>query len=183
MNATSTILASNLQINVLVVIDTDYVKDHYPNPSKDPARPTGIDHNSQFMICTDPRGGIVNQGTADLQFSAQPGDIVSFTGTSVYANSDDAVIVYGIEYWKGDHVFNPFVPHLVRRNAAVQPDPNTNNGLPPLQVVQNFSSYDSKVKQSGTENFYVYFALYVLEGGQSQQLYGYFYWEPAITVK
>ncbi|MEY2340995.1 inclusion body family protein [Acidithiobacillus sp. IBUN Pt1247-S3] len=171
------------QINVLIVIDTDYVKVHYQNPSKDPNNPTGIDHNSQFMICTDPRGGIVNQGTADLQFTALPGDLVSFAGVSIYDNSDDAVVVYGIKYWKGDSVFNQFVPNLVRRNGAAQPDTNTSNGLPVLNVPQNFTSFDSKVKQSGTENFYVQFGLYQLVDGENQRLFGYFYWDPSICVK
>jgi hypothetical protein len=181
--ANNTTLASNVQINVLVVIDTDYVKSHYPNPSKDPTKPTAIDHNSQFMICTDPRGGIANQGSADLQFAALPGDIVSFTGVSIYDNSDDAVIVYGINYWKGDNVFNQFVPDLVVRNGAAQPDPTTQNGLPAQLVQQSFSSFDSKVKQAGTENFYVYFALYQLSDGEQQELFGYYYWDPSIQVK
>lgn len=175
--------SSSEQINVLIVIDTDYVKAHYQKPSTDPNNPTGIDHNSQFMICTDPRGGIVNQGTADLQFTALPGDLVSFAGVSIYDNSDDAVVVYGIKYWKGDSVFNQFVPNLVRRNGAAQPDTSTPNGLPVLNVPQNFTSFDSKVKQSGTENFYVQFGLYQLVNGESQNLFGYFYWDPSICVK
>ncbi|MFG6458320.1 inclusion body family protein [Roseateles sp. BYS96W] len=179
----NTAASSAQQINVLVVIDTDYVKTHYPNPSKDPARPTGIDHHSQYMICTDPRGGIDKQGTADLVFSALPGDYVSYTGVSIYNNSDDAVIVYGINYWKGDNVFNQFVPNLVVRNGAAQPDPTTKNGLPAKPMQQSFSSFDSKVMKAGTEYFYVNFALYTLADGENQQLYGYFYWDPSIQVK
>lgn len=182
MPTVNPLFASNVQINVLVVIDTDYVKAHYPNPSRDPSRPTGIDHNSQFMICTDPRGGVQRQGTADLQFGAQPGDVVSFAGTSIYGNSDDAVIIYGINYWQGTNVFNQFVPNLVQRNGAVQPDPTTRNGLPAKQVVQAFSSFDAKVSQAGTENFYVLFALYQLVQGERQELFGYYYWDPSITV-
>src|SRR5262245_14960420 len=99
------------QINILVVVDTEYIMKNYPNPSKDPSRPTGIDHNSQRMICYSPRGGIEHQGTADLKFTANVGDLVSFTGTSIYDNSDSAVIVYGIRFWKGEEVFNKFVPN------------------------------------------------------------------------
>jgi len=179
----SALMSSSQQINVLVVIDTDYVKSHYPNPSKDPANPTGIDHNSQFMICTDPRGGIQNQGTADLQFAALPGDTVSFAGVSIYNNADDAVVLYGIKYWKGDNVFNQFVPDLVVHSGAAQPDPTTSNGLPVQNVPQSFSSFDSKVMKAGTENFYVQFGLYQLVGGEQQELFGYFYWDPSIQVR
>lgn len=178
----STLTASAESINVLVVIDTEYVKSHYAKNSSSDS-PVGIDHNSQFMIATDPRGIVSGQGTADLNFKANPGDFVSFTGTSIYANSDDAVIVYGIKYWNGDQVFNQFVPNQVTRKNAVVPDTSTSNGLPALTTSINFMSLDSKVKAGGTENFYVYFALYTLaEDGETQELYGYYYWDPTITV-
>lgn len=177
--------ASAVQINVLVVIDTEYVKTHYPNPSQDPANPTGIDHASQFMICTDPRGVISGQGTADLDFRANPGDVVSFAGESIYANSDDAVIVYGIKYWKGDNVFNPFVVNTVKRTGAVQPNTNspTGNGLPAVQMPTTFITLDSKISGAGTEGFFVLFGLYALDAnGEIQNLVGYYYWDPTVTV-
>lgn len=175
--------ASSQQINVLVVIDTEYVKTNYSNPSKDPSHPTGINHSSQFMIVTGSRGIVSGQGTADLNFRANPGDYVAFTGTSIYDNSDDAVIIYGIQYWKGDQVFNQFVPNMVTRTGAVQPNPETQNGLPAVSGKINFSSYDSKIRNQGTENFYVVFALYNLAAnGENQELFGYYYWDPTITV-
>lgn len=170
-------------IDVLIIIDTEYVKDRYPTPSRDPDHPTPIDHNSQFMICNDPRGVVSGQGKADLNFKANPGDFVSFRGTSIYDNSDDAVIIYGIKYWEGDHVFNQFVPNLVTRKGAVMPDTNTGNGLPAIHGSLNFNSLDSRVKSGGTENFYVFFALYTLaDDGESQNLLGYYFWDPTVTV-
>lgn len=177
--------ASGQFINILIVIDTEYIKQRYPNPSKDKNNPTGIDHNSQFMLVTGARGIISGQGTADLHFKANTGDLVSFRGTSIYANSDDAVIVYGIEYWKGTEVFNPFNTNLIIRNRAVMPDPNSQDkdGLPPIQTQINFANYSSQVRGSGTEFFYVKIALYTLaDDGHTQNLFGYFYWDPAITV-
>lgn len=175
---------STENINVMIVIDTDYVKTHYPNPSKDSTKPTGINHNSQFMICTNKRGIISGQGTADLNFRANVGDFVSFRGTSIYGNADDAVIVYDIERWSGDQVFNQFVPNLVERKRAAVPDPDTDNGLPAKNLVADFNSLDSKVRKAGKQNFYVYFALYTLaEDGETQKLLGYYYWDPTITVQ
>jgi nematocidal protein AidA len=175
--------ASAASINILIVIDTEYVKTNYPNPSKDQNNPTGINHSSQFMICSDPRGVVSGQGTADLSFRANPGDFVSFYGSSIYDNSDDAVIVYGIKYWSGDNVFNQFVPNLVTRAHAVMPDTTTSNGLPPVTTSMNFTSLDSRVSKAGTENFYVYFALYTLAAdGETQQLFGYYYWDPTVVV-
>ena len=177
------LMSSAEQINVLVVIDTDYILDHYKNPSQNPESPTGLDHHSQYMICQDPRGVVGGQGTADLNFRANVGDFVTFTGTSVYANSDSAVIVYGIRHWDGDHVFGTFVANLITRNHAVMPDPKQPNGIPPTQQKISFASYDSKVSSGGTEKFYVYIAVYKLaDDGQTQDLYGYFYWDPSVTV-
>lgn len=178
--------ASSQDINILIVIDTEYVKKNNPQQNNpDPNKPVGIDHNSQYMICYDPRGGIKNQATADLQFSALPGDNVSFMGQSIYGNSDDAVIIYGITYWSGDHVFNQFDANTVVRSGAVVPNPDapSRNGLPALQQSISFATFDTRVRQKGTQNFYVNFALYTCTDGSNQKLYGYFYWDPSIVVK
>ena len=175
--------ASAVTINVLIVIDTEYVKSTYPNPSQDPNNPTGINHSSQYMLVTGSRGVISGQGTADLNFKANPGDYVSFFGQSIYGNADDAEIIYGIKYWSGTNVFNQFVPDVVARTNAVFPNVNTSNGLPAVTGPANFISLDSKVARGGTENFYVYFGLYTLASdGETQQLFGYYYWDPTITV-
>ena len=175
--------SSAQQVNILVVIDTDYIIEHNPSPSKDPTKPTGVDHNSQYMICHSPRGIVSGQGTADLNFRANVGDTVSFTGTSIYANSDAAVILYGIRFWKGDNVLGTFTANVLTRNRAVMPDPTSPNGLPAIQQKINFASYDSRVSRGGTENFYVDIAVYKLgDDGQTQNLYGYFYWDPTVTV-
>ena len=170
-------------IYVNIVVDTKYLKEQYPNPSKDYHHPTGINHNSQFMV-VDNKHLVEKQGTADLVFKANSGDLVSFTGTSIEANSSDAVIVYGIKYWQGDKVFNDFFYYNRKTlEKAVMPSPN-GNGLPPSQARISFMSLDSRVANSGTEHFYVYIAVYEQSQSNSEQiLYGYFYWDPSITVK
>lgn len=177
-------LASAVFIDVLVVIDTEYVKSHYSQQvNPDPNKPVGINHASQFMIANDPRGIVSGQGTADLNFRAKTGDYVQFRATSIYQNADDAVMVYAIDFWQGINVFNDFNCQIITRTKAVQPNPATANGLPALNVTENFTSLDSKVAKIGTEDFYVKFALYTLApDGETQQLYGYFYWDPTITV-
>ncbi len=170
--------------NVMIVIDTDYLKRHYPNLSINPKKPTNIDHNSQFMICGGSQGVISGQGTADLQFEAYIGDNISFRGTSISGNSDDAIIVYGIEHWQGDTALDSFTTELVERAHAVVPNMDTQNGLPPSNIRRNFISYNSKVRRAGCEIFYVQFGLYQLaEDGQTQQLKGYYYWDLGITVQ
>jgi hypothetical protein len=177
---------SSISINVLIVIDTEYVKANYPKQSNpDWNSPVGLNHNSQYMIANDPRGINKGQGTADLDFNANVGDFVGFAGVSIYQNSDDAVIVYGIEYGSGPKVFNQFNMNVVKRSKAVSPDKDSpnHNGLPPLYGPLSFSVLTSQVGDSGTEAFLVRFGLYTLDDdGQKQSLYGYFYWDPTISV-
>ncbi|EAS3781358.1 inclusion body family protein [Salmonella enterica] len=175
--------SSMVEINVLCVIDTELVKKKYPAPSQDPTKPTGIVHDSEYMLVTGARGDVRGQGTADLSFRANVGDKVSFTGTSIYANADDAVIVYGIKFGGGTDVFSHFIPVVLTRDGAVMPDPHTPCGIPPTNQKINFSKYCADVQYAGKENFIVYFALYTLDdSGHNQKLFGYYCWDPAITV-
>ena len=175
-----------VSIDILIVIDTEYVKKNCAI-SKDKNKPAGMDHNSQFMLCTGSRGIVSNQGKADLGFQAKVGDYVSFRGVSIYQNSDDAVIIYAISKFPNTtiDVFNQFNANSLTRSKAVQPDPRSasHDGLPALNVSQSFLSLDTRVASSGTENFMVTFALYTLgDDGQTQNLYGYYTWDPTITV-
>lgn len=186
MATKSTLDASLVSIDILTVIDTEYIKKKY-GPNNNESSPVGIDHSSQFLICTGARS-VSGQGTADLSFGANVGDLVSFRGTSIYQNSDDAIIVYAIKkntsITGNTDVFNRFISNSVTRKGAVQPNTTTDTGLPAVNVAQNFLSLDSKVATSGTEAFLVYIALYTLANdGVTQELYGYYYWDPTITVK
>jgi hypothetical protein len=181
--------ASAVIIDILTVIDTDrviaYCEKNHITPSTKMDQPTGIDHSHEFMICTGAREIVSGQGTGDLHFRANPGDVIHFRGTSIYANSDDAVILYDIIKFKGDDVFYPnkFNVTKVKRNGAVMPDPNTPNGVPPLHAAMSFNSYSATVSESGDEWFKVRFGLYRLDDkGQTQNLYGYFEWDPRLTV-
>lgn len=171
------------EINILVVIDTEYIKSMYPNPSKDMSKPTGIAHDHQYMLCTGSRGIIGGQGTGDLNFKAIVGDYVKFAGVSIYQNSRDAVIIYDIKKYNGDDVFDGFVYKKLTRSRAVVPDVSKPNGLPPIQKELTFNTFNSGIGGGGTEYFNVAFGLYALDDdGQTQSLYGYFYWDPIVTV-
>ncbi|MBY8603647.1 MAG: inclusion body family protein [Burkholderia sp.] len=186
--------ASSQAIDILVVIDTEYVKNYWNKsspartPSQDWRNPTGLDHANKFMICTGSRGIISGQGTGDLHFRANVKDSVRFGGTSVYGNSEDAVIVYGIKpiLQPGSiEVFNPFTANTYTLTGAAQPSPNSEwrNGIPAVHVKEDFQAFEATVARSGTEFFGLSFALYTLDSsGQRQDIYGYFWWDPHITV-
>jgi nematocidal protein AidA len=176
---------SSEQVNVLFVIDTSYIVGHYPNPSKSPKKPTAVDRNGMYMIIASPRGVSGGQGDADLELRASAGDVASFTGTSISASSDAAVILYDITSWKGERVLKPRGRlQKITRHRAVMPDPTKPDGLPPAHQSITYTSYQVEIQQAGKASFSVYIAVYTLAGdGQTQELYGYFCWHPSITVR
>jgi nematocidal protein AidA len=175
-------------IHILFVVDTGAIatwcKDTKIAPSQDPAKPTALPsalNNSLRFICDSSRGIVSGQGAYNLNFKAKVTDVVSFVGTSIEANSNSAVIVYGFTKRSGADVFNPFHQNFVERDHAVVP--TDGSGVPPALQTISFASYDSSVKKSGTESFDLSFAQYSLkDDNQTQALFGYFIWDPTITV-
>jgi nematocidal protein AidA len=174
-------LKSSFQItNIQVTIDTDRLIQNFPNPSKDQNKPTGVDHSYQFMVASNVTA-ITGQGGADLNFAATVGDVIRLYGTSEYNNMDNAVIIYGINKFGGTNVFSNFETKLFTKVAVLPTPPNS---LPPTFESQKFGFYEADVVNTGTENYTIQFAVYVRDRSQANPvLYGYFYWDPTITVK
>ncbi|WP_343745592.1 inclusion body family protein [Chitinophaga sp.] len=182
-------------IEITIVIDTNYVIKYCEDNNLDPSKstqenPYPIDHDSEYMVCTGSRGIISGQGTADLSFKAHVEDTVSFRAVSASDNQDNAVILYNIlkntnpNITPNDDVFDTFQYTPVTRIGAAVPNPDINsNGLPAKQKSVTFYSYKATVGMPGTEAFMVNFALYTLDdSGNNQIPYGYFQWDPTITV-
>lgn len=170
-------------IDVIVVIDTDYIKANCPRNSSQ-SSPYAINHLSEYVVATG-SNGVRGQGTADLTFNASPNDRVSFRGVSVYNNSDDAIIIYGIKPYGAGQIdlFNTFNYDKVIRTGAAIPNPQTPNGLPAISTSVSFYSYSSTVQKQGSELYVIQFALYELDAAkETQQVYGYFQWDPTIKI-
>lgn len=91
---------------------------------------------------------------------------------------DDIVIVYKLERFAGDEVFNDFRFDNFERNVVVPI--NTN---PDVKAAKNnFYSFESTIRAAGTEDYNVYFALYRRDNDGQPKLYGYYYWDPRIIV-
>jgi len=187
--------SSTRVINVLVAIDTEAFKKKFPvkqaNPN--PANPERLiweDMTNHVFMIVSGADDVENQGTAKLNFTVNAGDYVSFAGMSIYANADDAVILYGIEYASGStyHLFNRFVTDTVKLSGAAMPDPggvpgtDPINGMPAIQAPANFASVSAMARQEGSEYYYVDFALYTRDKGK-QVLYGYYAWTWEAKIK
>jgi hypothetical protein len=105
---------------------------------------------------------------------------MALRAVSVSNNSDDAVIAYAVRTRNcADHLTpTPFVPVVVTRDAAVQPNPDApDGGIPPVSVETHFSSLNSSALVMAPRLLTADFGLYTLApDGQSQRLYGYFRW-------
>lgn len=201
--AAGPLTSSRQQINVLVMIDTELVKNYVKvnkiTPSKDPKVPTSLTSLSragQYMLVTGSRPPApTGQGTGSVGFTAHPGDTVAFCGVSGYANAEDAVIVYKIEHKSGDKILDHFQTIPVTITGAAFPDASKTDGLPAVNAKATFTTLNGNVgvnitgpdddsKTSYEETFYIYFGLYVLDddSGQKQVLFGYFDCDPIIKV-
>jgi len=164
-------------IHVLVVIDTVHVKKIYGKQGT-PEKPHPINHIGEYMLVTG-SPSVSAQGTADVTFTANLGDYVSFHGTSVFGQTDDAILIYGIR--NTEQVFNKFTYNGFTLNGAVLPDISKDNGLPALHSRSTFYSFESRVIRTGKDLFNLQFALYERDG-ENQNIYGYYEWDPTIIV-
>jgi nematocidal protein AidA len=164
--------------NVQIVIDTDKVIRDFPSPSQDSNNPTGLPHIYQYMAVSG-NNAITGQGTADLNFQAITGDVVRMTMTSEYGNLENPVLIYNIKKYGGDQVFSDFES---RTEQVVTVEPGGNIVLPPNMTTRTFWYFEADVENAGTENYQVWFAMYQRVRGGNPKLYGYFYWDPTITV-
>ncbi|CAB3749402.1 hypothetical protein GQ57_00185 [Burkholderia sp. MSh2] len=167
--------ASAQQIDILAVIDTEYIKRRYPNPSKHPESPIAVDHRAVRLLYTGARGGPIGNDPAKPPLTLHPGDTVSLRAVSIYENSNDAVLVYQVAHLFGQQVFNQFSPEFLEVHA-VQLNPETADGLPPLTKSQTFSSVTARARTSGIETLGACFGLYTLERS-TQELFGYYWWD------
>lgn len=160
-------------INMIVVLDVDRLMRDYPNPSQDQNHPTGIVHNYAYMVVSNNKE-ISGEGTGDLNFSAGVGDRVRVHGISEYANFEKSILIYNMDRFQGDQVFGEFTSTTYTKKTAKPSGPNV---LPAEISNLDFWFFESNVKKTGTEGYYVKFAVYI-----DTVLKGYFYWDPTITV-
>ncbi|RBL92434.1 inclusion body family protein [Chitinophaga flava] len=169
-------------ISVLTIVDVEQIKSLNPNPSQDPKKPQPIHYNQGITMRCPYDHYMGESGPGNITFKANLHDSVSFRATTISGNSENAVIVYQIQPNGSINVFNQFTSNSITMTGAVVP--SLPNAVPAAAVAQTFYSYDSKIKNKGTESFTIYLALYELdEIGENQVLYGYFYWDPTIEVQ
>lgn len=167
-------------INILITIDTDAVRKEFKNPSQDPKNPTSIAHNFGYMVSTG-MSSVSGQGTGDLSIKAFVGDTIRAFATSGSENFEDAVLLFGMPKFSGTEVLGPFNYQNFTKSTVA---PNSVTSVLPATIVkEDFWFYQASVAKAGTEGYMVQFALYTRSEDTGQPvLYGYFQWDPTITV-
>lgn len=165
---------STIYLNI--IIDTAAIQAHYGR-NTNPAAPVGIGHQYGFMVISDNKA-VSGQGTGDLVFQAQTGDILRVSTASESNNFVSSTLLVDMPKFGGDQVFGKFRP-----TAAIQgklPFPNNDeNVLPAKWEIVDRYFLQADINRAGTENFKVQFALY----DASDNVYGYFTWDPQIRVE
>ncbi|WP_459209756.1 inclusion body family protein [Aquimarina rhabdastrellae] len=165
--------------NLQTVIDTSKVIRDFKNPSKDKNRPTAINPSGYMYMVVSDNQAISGQGTININFNASVGDVVRMSAVSEFNNFENPVVLYNVAKLSGDDVFSSFIS---RSFETKTPIPNKPNPLPPLFENRTFSFYQADVEKVGSQNFTIWFALYERRRGGNPELYGYFKWDPKITV-
>ncbi|MEQ9766474.1 inclusion body family protein [Pectobacterium versatile] len=176
--------SSNNVINVIVIIDTDRIINDpsIKSVSKDQAHPTPIGHQYSYMVAPN-QSAISGEGTGDLNIRANRDDVIRWTGISESANSDSSVLIYGLPRYAGDTVFTQ-VEFANSSRLEAEPAPTNNTSPFPVTFTEQKHWYtQATITKLGTEQYQVQFALYHRPHGGNQELYGYFQWDPTITVK
>jgi len=170
-------------INVLITIDTDRVIKDNPSPSKDSGSPISIPHDGYgFMVAS---GTTVNsgQGSGTLNFNAIEGDVVRVFAVSGSGNFEDGVLLYGMPKFQGDQVMSTFNYAVFHDKSTIVPA-GTTAALPAVNGQETFWFFEANVDEpKGTEQYQVQFGLYTRDAVKGDPvLYGYFQWDPTITV-
>ena len=158
--------ATTQLIDILAVVNTEYVKKMYPNPSRDWKNPTRINNSAIYLL----------NSTGDSNLRVNVGDVVAFRGTSISDNVTDVVDVYNLRHFSGATVFGPFAVQITSVNAVPE-DPEAPSGLLLSAQAEAVRSFGAKAISMGTESVGTSFALY-----SAQHLYGYFWWNWVATA-
>jgi hypothetical protein len=170
----------NIVISTSITVDTNKVLQLYPNPSQDEKKPTTLHltDGCAFMVASGATD-VTGQGTWQLSFKANVGDILRAFAASCSNNFDDAVLLYGFTIISGQSVTSPFQYKEFTKSDVV-------GGLAtplPARIIDGakFLFFQGDVNIAGKATYNVNFALYTRVKGKPT-LKGYYSWDPTIEV-
>ncbi|AIO46409.1 MULTISPECIES: AidA/PixA family protein [Burkholderia] len=161
-------------VQILAVIDTNYIKRSHPNPSLNAQNPTSIPSTALFMLNGHAPGVSSSEGNGNLGLKLNVGDKVSLMGTSLADNSGDAALIYHVQQYSGAQVFAPFTAVTIEQAGAASAA-ETPDLIATSAQSQVFQAFESVAKSAGSEYLATSFALYTRSQNR-KSLFGYFFW-------
>lgn len=177
---TNELMSNSKIITVHTVIDTDRILREIGEGSNNSATPKYIDHKFAYMVAAN-ANNCIKQGTGDLEFEANIGDIVRMYAVSGSGNFEDEALLYEIKYNKGETIFAPFIGQLIKGKEIMFPESST-NPIKTTKVKTPFWFYQTSITDKGKEQYDFRFSIYTQENN-AYKLRGYYAWDPAVTVK
>ncbi len=166
----------SVKINLLLVVDADLMRSNCPRPSRNPKKPLPLSAGAWFLV---------GSAAANIQESSEAAVVslrlpsqgqITMRTISASGNYGGACLLYNRNPATSE-VATPDAMELsyVTLAGAVQPDPDAEDGLPPIYVAETFTMRDLKLAGLLGLKLVLPIALYQLSrNGQNQILYGYF---------
>lgn len=160
-------------INVMIAFDAFSIAKRYPSASRNPDAPTQVDHELIYMTTRHDR--IVGTSGAELNFRANPRDIVRWRETTLSLNSEYSALLY--RYVSGDPLIS--TPRIVVGDGTYPMPKEGSDGRPEF-VTQDYEDHywEADVRKTGRVTYRFYFQ--VLDSDLKPV--GYFQWDPFITI-
>ncbi|MEE4597496.1 inclusion body family protein [Streptomyces sp. DSM 41524] len=161
-------------INVLIAFDAYSIAKRYPDASKDYTEPTYVDQSLIYMTTRQDR--VVGTSGAELNFRANPRDIIRWRETTLSLNSEYCALLY--RYVSDDPLIS--TPQVVIGDGTY-PIPKDGATDRPDFETQDYEDHfwEADVKKIGEVTYHFYFQIL----DSDQQLVGYFQWDPFITIE
>lgn len=168
-------------IDVVFRVDTDTVQQQYPQPSKNPKKPTAINPEQAYFITApaSPVQDVLSESVLTLK--AQRGALLRWYPSSNVSN-DCYVIIYNIKNAVADASALPLIsPFRLQTIPCEMPIPNAKDPLH-YTTTQQISSYaQNQVDRNGQSSYSMYFYLVVMQEGQLETL-GYYSWDFSLNI-
>lgn len=166
-------------VNTMVIIDTAYIVDTYPNPSKDFEDPTPIDSSAAYVIAVNGER-LSGSSSYGVTLHAQPGDYINWFGVSESNNFKNEVIVYDTIFENKADVLS--VPNFIQVGYTfIVPSVDYPESDPIEQEATAWYITAVALRQ-GEGTCSTQFALYTPGAKGGMELYGYFQWTVTIRL-
>jgi hypothetical protein len=161
-------------IDVLIAFDAVSIAKRYPNASRNPDAPTRVDGSLIYMTTRHDR--IVGTSGAELNFRANPKDIIRWRETTLSLNSEYSALLY-------KYVSNsPLLDDVrIRTGKGTYPIPKKGAvGRPEFETqVYRDHYWEADVSDTGQVVYSFYFQVLDVD----RNVVGYFQWDPYITIE